>query len=167
MTCQPSQYIMGLLIAGTLYGKINLGTRFVAVINRGRVDLDLLGCQILDWRLLCKIVRQVQSEIWSVFPLGGKIWISPVEWTRAGHRSRTFDYKLSIKSETRTAAGSTIAILQIFYGWGWSRFGEEQTPPFPFITHFTSSHFNPVLIIKFGISHFLPLGAHQGFISCC
>ena len=28
-------YIMGLLIAGTLYSKINLRTRFVAAINRG------------------------------------------------------------------------------------------------------------------------------------
>ena len=35
LTWQPSQYIMGLLIAGTLYGKINLRTRFAAVINRG------------------------------------------------------------------------------------------------------------------------------------
>ena len=63
LTCQPSQYIMGLLIASTLYDKINLRTRFVAGINRG-VDLDLLGCQgYVRKSLFCKNARTKKVEV--------------------------------------------------------------------------------------------------------
>ena len=131
MTCQPSQYIMGLLIAGTLYGKINLGTRFVAVINRGEGGPRSVGMPDTG---LEAIVQNCRTS-----SIKNMVGISPEWWDRAilqlsireqVTEAPTFDYKLSIKSETRTA-GSTIAILQIFYGRGGSRFGEGQTPSLP------------------------------------
>ena len=114
-----------------------------------------------------KCIWQVWSRLWYwESPLGGKMS------GRIGHKtgmSPTFDYKLPMKTEI-ASTWSNIRILQMFsWIYSWSRFRERKTIfYFPrvhrrLITR-CASHFNPVLIIKFGFSQFFPLAAHQGLM---
>ena len=112
---------MGLLMADTVYDKINLRTGFVAPINRG------------GWTLMCSDARRARSHftnicynfsnfcdkfLWQVWsrlwywesPLGGKMS------GRIGHKtemSPTFDYKLPMKTET-ASTWSNLRILRMF-----------------------------------------------------
>ena len=66
-------YIMGLLIAGTLYSKINLRTRFVAVINRGEggprsVGMPETGLEVIVQKCL---TSSINKKIWSGLPPPG------------------------------------------------------------------------------------------------
>ena len=169
---------MRVLMADTVYDKINLRTGFVAPINRGGWTLmcsDARRARI-HYTNICynffKYLSQIFKYLWQVWsrlwywesPLGGKMS------GRIGHKtemSPTFDYKLPMKTET-ASTWSNIRILQMFsWIYSWSRFREGKTifyfPHFyrRLITH-CASHFNPVLIIKFGFSQFFPLAAHQG-----
>ena len=164
-------------MANTVYDKINLRTRFVAPINRG------------GWTLMCSDARRARIHftnicynffkyLWQIsvtsliqimvlrISLGRKdVWSNRSQnWDVP-----TFDYKLPMKTET-ASTWSNIRILQMFsWIYSWSRFREGKTifyfPHFyrRLITH-CASHFNPVLIIKFGFSQFFPLASHQGLM---
>ena len=95
-------YIMGLLIAGTLYSKINLRTRFVAVINRGEggprsVGMPETGLEVI----VQKRSDKFNQQIWSGLPPppDGKIWQPPDKCTGTGHKVEEPDEHLIINCQ--------------------------------------------------------------------